>query len=386
MASLAIGTAAEARAPGSKKFPESMYATEGELPVWPGASGVELRPATMDEDGALHVPAYTLPPSDLVSPQFIEAYKRVVKSIAVFPRPPKSDAPIEEWERFREYEDQRAAARLAEARALNPVEIEEGRIGGVEVAIVTPRGGVSEENRNRVLLYFHGGGFFMNRNLRTGMVSAIPIAAIGRIKVISVSYRQFPEFQYPAASEDVASVFTALLKDYRPDAIGFFGCSGGGVLTGQAVAWLHSKNLPRPGAVGIFCAAPMIPGKGPYLWAASDSRYWGQNANYLGEWPGAAAANGYFKNVKRDDPGAYPGTSEEVLSKFPPTLLISGTRAVEMSQVVAYHAKFLRLGVKSSLYIMENGWHGAMLRAQGTPEGDAALSYITRWFQENLAR
>jgi hypothetical protein len=54
--------------------------------------------------------------------------------------------------------------------------------------------------------------------------------------------------------------------------------------------------------------------------------------------------------------------------------------------VIVAHAKFLRLGVKSYLYILEGGWHSAPLSAQGTAEGDAVLSYIARWFSENLSR
>lgn len=36
--------------------------------------------------------------------------------------------------------------------------------------------------------------------------------------------------------------------------------------------------------------------------------------------------------------------------------------------------------------ILEGGWHSAPLGTQGTPEGDAVLAYIARWFQEQLAR
>lgn len=363
-----------------------MYAGEGTLPVWPEASGFDLQPATMEPDGTLNIPAYKLPPSDFVSPEFIEAYKKSFNR--TFPYPPEVDAPIEEWEKYRAEEDRRNEARLTEARARNAVEITESRIGGVDVGIVTPIGGVSRGNRDRVLLWLHGGGFFMNRNVKSAVISAIPVSAVGKIKVIAVASRQTPEFQYPAASEDVASVFTALIKkDYKPSSVGIFGCSGGSVLTGQSVAWLQLHQLPRPGAVAILCGAPMIPGRGPYLWGAGDSRYWdGSGGRFLGPWPANDTANSYFRNARRDDPGAYPGTSEEVLAKFPPTLFVVGTRAVELSQVAYFHTKFLDLGVKSSVYLMENGWHSAPLGAQGTPEGDASIAYIARWFQENLSR
>src|SRR3546814_12008018 len=81
----------------------------------------------------------------------------------------------------------------------------------------------------------------------------MPIAAIGRIKVISVDYRQGPDFTFPAASEDVAAVYRELIMQYDPRNIGIYGCSAGGLLTAQSGAWLIDKKLPLPGARALLC-------------------------------------------------------------------------------------------------------------------------------------
>ena len=64
-----------------------------------------------------------------------------------------------------------------------------------------------------------------------------------------------PDNKFPAASEDVASVYQELLKKYKPKNIGIYGCSAGGMQTAMSVAWFQKHSLPLPGAIGIFCAS-----------------------------------------------------------------------------------------------------------------------------------
>jgi monoterpene epsilon-lactone hydrolase len=204
---------------------------------------------------------------------------------------------------------------------------------------------------------------------------------------VTIDYREAPYHQFPAASEDVEKVYRALLETYKPEAIGIYGCSAGGLLSAQSIARFQVKGLPRPGAVGIFCASAQ-----PFSAKRGDSDMWGPtgsgplppNSNVLAQLQSPRA---YFATAKPDDPLAYPGVSDAVISKFPPTLFVTGTRAMEMSSAVTSHAQFLRLGVDSQLYVMEAGWHGAfVIDGQATPEGKATIAYIAHWFDQKLAR
>ena len=49
-------------------------------------------------------------------------------------------------------------------------------------------------------------------------------------------------------------------------------------------------------------------------------------------------ASGYFQGVAAGDPVVAPGDHEDLLARFPPTLLISGTRDFAMGGVLASHA------------------------------------------------
>jgi hypothetical protein len=94
-----------------------------------------------------------------------------------------------------------------------PVTIQRLEVGGVPADVVRPAAGAIDDER--ILLNLHGGGFRAGAGLG-GRQESVPIAALGRIPVITVDYRQFPEHRFPAASEDVAAVYQALLEDYPP--------------------------------------------------------------------------------------------------------------------------------------------------------------------------
>ena len=61
--------------------------------------------------------------------------------------------------------------------------------------------------------------------------------------------------------------------------------------------------------------------------------------------------NTYLKKIELSNPLAFPGCSEEMLAKFPPTLLITGTRDFGLSDVVYTHSQLTRLGIKAELYV-----------------------------------
>ena len=153
------------------------------------------------------------------------------------------------------------AGYLARQREEFPVEKRDVTIAGVHAFDYTPKEGITARNRDRVLIDLHGGGF---SGCWPGCaeLESIPVAAIGRIRVVSLDYRQGPKYKFPAASEDVAAVYRELLKTYRAENIGIYGCSAGGMLTGMAVAWFQQHSLPRPGAVGILCAGLTLAGNG----------------------------------------------------------------------------------------------------------------------------
>ena len=208
----------------------------------------------------------------------------------------------------------------------------------------------------------------------------MPVSSLMGIRVVSVDYREGPENKFPAASEDVASVYRELLKKYKPAAVGIYGCSAGGMLTAMSIAWFQKHDLPLPGAIGIYCAS-----------AGS----FGGDANYtalpLGEarMPGPIGrdikALGYFSNADPKDPLISPIASSDVMAKFPPTLLISGTRDFASSGALFTDEQLSKLGVPVELHIWEGLFHGFFYNAD-IPESKDAFQVMVRFFDKQLAR
>ncbi|MFT4256826.1 MAG: alpha/beta hydrolase fold domain-containing protein [Pseudoxanthomonas sp.] len=284
---------------------------------------------------------------------------------------PGSD--IQQWRAFYDKFNQDKVERM---RKLYAVRTSEQRFDGVLADVAEPAEGIAKENRERVLINLHGGAFLWGA--RSGaLAEAIPIAAVGRIKVVSVDYRQGPEHVFPAASEDVETVYRALLRDYKPENIGIYGCSAGGYLTAQATARLISKNLPLPGAIGTFCGSMVAPdGDSYYFAAALDGEKVPAAPRQLSEYP-------YFKGADLTDPLVFPGNSPEYVAKFPPTLLISGTRDFALSSVVRSHGLLSAAGVEAELHVWDGMWHAFFVDPE-LPESQQAYSTIWRFFDRHL--
>jgi epsilon-lactone hydrolase len=257
------------------------------------------------------------------------------------------------------------------------VDITEQTIAGVKTHVIMPKNG--EANHDRVLINLHGGAFSMCAGA-CAMLESVPIAAVGRFKVVTVDYREGPENVFPAASEDVAAVYQELLKTYKPENIGIYGCSAGGALTPEVEAWLQDKKLPNPGALGIF-------GSGAVRFGAGDSAY--VTAYIDGSFPAprsdgtGSVPMGYFKGADMDSALVSPGAHLDVLKKFPPTLIITGTRAADMSPAVYTNSQLLKAGVHSTLIVGEGMGH-CFIYDTSLPEARDTYDIIVRFFNEHL--
>ena len=84
-----------------------------------------------------------------------------------------------------------------------------------------------------------------------------------------------------------------------------------------------------------------------------------------------------------EDPMVSPALHPAVIAKFPPTLLITGTRAMDMSPAVVTHSRLLDAGVASQLIVGEGMGHCYIYESE-LPEAQSAYHVIANFFRTQL--
>ncbi len=333
---------------------------------------------TFDKNGTVHVPGFELPPSEYMSKEAAEQLKARAGS------PPFSMPDNLDIVTIRFGMEAVLAPQVKLMQDRYPVDIVEQKIAGVPTRVVTPKG--AKVKPKRVLINLHGGGFSMCADA-CAILESLPIASVGKYKVISVNYRQGPEYKFPAASEDVTAVYKELLKSYKPSQIGIYGCSAGGALSAQVAAWLPKQGLPQAGAIGIF-------GSGAARFASGDSSY---ISGYIdGAFPPPQPAGtakpptsmmkvmmSYFEGADPNNSMISPAGHLDVLKQFPPTLVITGTRAPDMSPAIYTHNQLIKAGVDGDLIVGEGMGH-CYIYSANVPEAQDAYVAISQFFEKHL--
>src|SRR5579875_548958 len=312
----------------------------------PVAAAAQTR---VDEQGNVTVPAFTVPFSGYASPEARRLFQRVIEQDR---HAPPLDGPVAA---SRAYWDKINAARAERMERLYPVKIEKRSIGGVPVQVVTPKQGIAPAQAHRVLINLHGGAFLWGAG-SGGLVESIPVA-----------------------SEDVAAVYRELLKQHPAKNIGIYGCSAGGGLTAEAVAWFVHAHLPLPGAIGIFCASIVDIG-GDSAWVAPV-----MDGEPPPEAPLKFSDLPYFKGAKPNDPLVFPANSPKLLAQFPPTLLITGTRDFAMSSAIQSQRLLTNAGVDAELHVWDGMWHSFFSDPE-MPESKEAYAVMVKFFDRHLGR
>ena len=257
------------------------------------------------------------------------------------------------------------------------VEIDTAETGGVVTETFVPTAGIEDKQKNRVLINLHGGGFVAGSRTMSRMES-IPVAALGRIKVVSVDYRMAPEHRYPAATDDAFAVYRALLEDYAPEKIGIFGSSAGAHITAQLMVRLQEEDIELPGAIAMIAS-------GAFRKQGDSMAIGGAIAKGALGVDLGASKDEYFIGADRSTPQVTPGLSDHFMAAFPPSLLASSTRDFALSAVVATQRRLVQMGVEVDLQLWEGLDHFFHCNCPELPETEELHQLTVAFFNKHLA-
>jgi len=320
--------------------------------------------ASFDPDGTAHI-TRVVPMPSTISP---EAQKWLASLAQSTPGP-------EDLATRRARTDQWRARQSAEAKRLFPVNIESTTTAGVPTDIIAPHD-TPPAARNLVLINLHGGGF----NSDSGsLIEGDPICNLSKIKVVSVYYRLAPENPFPAAVDDVVAVYQELLKTHKPNDIGMFGTSAGAVLTAEVAVRLKQLHLPLPAALGLFSVLT------DYSRTPDSHQLFTLNGFpglLMPQDPNALfGSDEYARNTDRHDPVLSPIFAD--LQGLPPTLLVSSTRDLLLSDTALFHRALLRAHVDAQLVVFEALPHAFWYHFE-LPETTEALHLMSKFFLSNV--
>jgi monoterpene epsilon-lactone hydrolase len=319
--------------------------------------------ATFDPDGTAHI-TRVVPMPPTISPEAQKWLDSLTRQKYAPQTLAERRAATDKWR----------AEDSAEAEKLFPVKIAEQTMGGVRTDVITPPD-LPNANGACVLINLHGGGF----NSDSGsLIEGVPIANLAKMKVVSVYYRLAPENPFPAAVDDVVAVYKELLKDHKPQSIGIFGTSAGAILTAEVAIKLKQAGLPLPAALGLFSALADFS-------RPSDS----QDLFTLNGLPGILSpvresdthGNEYAGSTDLRDPVLSPIFAD--LHGMPPTLLVTSTRDLLLSNTTIFHRALLRAGNDAQLVVFEALPHAFWYHFQ-LPETREALELMAKFFNQKL--
>jgi len=293
------------------------------------------------------------------------ALRRVVK--------PETES---QWRALIKQRAQERTVPLEELARLTKTEITRDTVAGVGIHRVMPSN-LRLENKDRVLLYIHGGAYVFGGG-DAGVREGALIAGLAGISVISIDYRMPPDHPHPAAINDVEQVYRALLKTHKPAVIGMGGTSAGGGLTLAAIHRFKSAKLALPGA--LFLGTPWAD-----LTKTSDSLFTNEGIDHvLVTYDGmlSAAALLYANGADLKNPLLSPVYGD--FAGFPPSYLVTGTRDLFLSDTARTHRKLRAAGVIADLNVYEGISHAEYAFAQGSPEWQQAYGELAAFLMMHL--
>ncbi len=234
----------------------------------------------------------------------------------------------------------------------------------------------SKGKKDKVILYFHGGGYVIGSSQAHRPIVAKFVKNSG-IGALVFDYRLAPEHPFPAALEDAIAAYRFLLKEgVAPTNIVFIGDSAGGGLCLATLLALRDQEIPLPAGAVALSPWTDLKNTGESLQSNRevDSLTWAESWLVFSKY--YAADN---------DPGL-PWISPLYgdLQGLPPLLIYAGGDELLRDDATRFAEKAQVAGVVVTLKVGEGLFHCYPVCAPLFPEAQQAMEEISLFIQTHL--
>jgi acetyl esterase/lipase len=230
---------------------------------------------------------------------------------------------------------------------------------------------------DRVILFFHGGGFTYG-STEDHLGLCIRLAQAAGAKVFSVDYRLAPEHPFPAAADDAMKAYRFLIaKGYLPHHILPVGISAGGTLVLSLLIAARDQQMALPRAA--VCMSPITD-----LLFAGESVRKNEGRDWSTPTRLEAIRSAWLTGRDPTDPLASPVHAR--LAGLPRLYIQMGTHELLLSDIGKFVDKARWAGVPVQADLWEGMFHSWQIFAGQIPEGKEAIDHIGAFARDVLAR
>lgn len=235
---------------------------------------------------------------------------------------------------------------------------------------------VAESERDRTVLYLHGGGYVIG-STRSHRDLVQRIARAARARVLSIDYRLAPEHPHPAAVEDALAAYRWLLASgVAASRVAIAGDSAGGGLTAATLVALRDAGDPLPAAAVLLSPWVDLEGLGESMRSKAEVDPMVQREALL------RMAELYLGGQDPRTPLAAPLHAD--LHGLPPLLIQVGTAETLLDDSLRFAEKARAQGVEVILEPWEDMIHVWQAFAALLPEGQQAIERIGAFLRERI--
>jgi epsilon-lactone hydrolase len=259
--------------------------------------------------------------------------------------------------------------RVAMARAKVPrfVQVEPTLAGGRPGEWV--RAGVGQTQK--VVLYLHGGGFYMSSPVEHRALTWRLSRACSRA-VLAIDYRKAPDHRFPAWVDDAIAAYRHLLQGgHRAQDIVVSGDSAGGNIALALVHRIRREGLPMPEALVLF--SPWAD-----LLCEADSFRTNRLRDSMFDADSVRALGRYLtRGCDARDPEVSPAYAD--FRGFPRMLVLAGSTEVFLDDARNVVRRAHQAGVAAELYVFRHMPHVFPIFAAYVPRAKAAFDLVRKF-------